>query len=175
MKTAPSVVVIGVGNLWRGDDGVGLAVGRAVASRLTGYDVESAEVDGEPGRLLELWSGRRLAIVVDAARGGGPPGTVHRVDLAADGLGALGRSSRHGGSHALGIADAVRLAEALDRLPDRLVAIGIEGASFTHTDGLDLDRRVADAVAPAVELVVDLVTEHFGASTSGGNSRVSEQ
>jgi hydrogenase maturation protease len=169
--TAPSPpmstpVLVGVGNPWRGDDGVGIAVVRAAATRLAGAPVDITEVDGEPARLVEIWDGRPLAVVVDAAYGGGEPGTVHRVELTATDPDRLGPASRHGGSHALGVADAVRLAVALDRLPDRLIALGIEGAGFAHTDGIELDPRVRDAVGTAVEMVLEIFAE--GAPERGG-------
>jgi hydrogenase maturation protease len=152
-------VLVGVGNPWRGDDGVGIAVVRAAAPRLADTRVDITEVDGEPARLVEIWDRRPLAVVVDAAYGGGEPGTVHRVEITSAAPDRLGPTSRHGGSHALGVADAVRLAVALDRLPGRLIALGIEGAAFAHTDGIELDPRVRDAVATAVEMVVEIFVE----------------
>lgn len=173
--TAP-VVVIGVGNPWRGDDGVGAAVAREVAERLGRLDpprpgsgpraaVEVVEVDGEPARLLELWAGRDLAVVVDAVVSGATPGTLHR------GGGDLGPAPGRagvGGSHAVGIADAVALGRALGRLPTRLVTVGVEGASFAHGAGLALDPRVAAAVPAAADVVVAEVTGAAGVAAAGG-------
>jgi hydrogenase maturation protease len=148
------VVVIGVGNPWRGDDGVGAAVARAVAARLGRCDprpeVDVVEVDGEPARLLELWADRGLAVVVDAVVSGAAPGTVHRGAV----LGLAPSRAAAGGSHAVGIADAVALGRALGRMPARLVTVGVEGAGFDHVDHLTLDPRVAAAVPEAAELVV---------------------
>ncbi len=155
------VVVIGVGNPWRGDDGVGAAVAREVAARLGRRDprpeVEVVEVDGEPARLVELWADRDLAVVVDAVVSGAAPGTVLRGDATHRGgpdLGPAPTRSRVGGSHAVGIADAVALGRALGRLPARLVAVGVEAAGFGHVADLALDPRVAAAVPDAADLVV---------------------
>jgi hydrogenase maturation protease len=103
----PWVVVIGVGNEYRRDDGVGLAVASAVQARVP-PGVRVVCTDGEPSRLLDAWSGVRLAIVVDAAHGARgdavEPGTV-RITT---GPGARGGTAS---SHALGVADAVEAAD----------------------------------------------------------------
>ncbi|MGZ4269695.1 MAG: hydrogenase maturation protease [Solirubrobacteraceae bacterium] len=132
------MIVIGVGNAWRGDDGAGLEVARRVAAA----GVPARAHEGECSALVELWSGAGHAVVVDAARSGAAPGTVHRYDAAAAPLPAsLLRSS----THAFGVPDAVELGRALGRLPERLEVYGIEGASFATSDRLT--PAVADAVA----------------------------
>ena len=55
----------------------------------------------------------------------------------------LGRSS----THLLGVAEAVELARALDRLPGRTIVYGIEGAVF------DTGAELTEAVATAAALV----------------------
>ncbi|SFK77707.1 hydrogenase maturation protease [Geodermatophilus ruber] len=57
--------VIGIGNEFRRDDGIGPAlVARLAARGLPG--VRLTVSDGEPTHLLEAWAGRELAVVVDA-------------------------------------------------------------------------------------------------------------
>ena len=134
------MIVIGVGNAWRGDDGCGLAVARRIAAAAPpGVQVAAHEGDGV--RLIELWSGAAHAVVVDAASSGAHPGTVHRFDAVA---GPLPVDSLRSSSHAFGVADAVELARALDRLPARLDIYGIEGTAFGA--GARLTPAVADAV-----------------------------
>lgn len=155
--TAP-VVLIGVGNEWRGDDGVGWRVAETAAQFLDGQ-VDVALCDGEPARLIDLWSSRALAIVVDATHGGGQPGHVHVWDGDVP-----GRSRRSAASHALGIDHAIALGAALDRLPSRLVVIGIEAGETGHGDALS--PAVAAAVQPAVDTVVELVQAGSSATSS---------
>jgi hydrogenase maturation protease len=92
--------------------------------------------------LLDAWAGAALAIVIDAVRSGAPPGTIHRVDLDARPPAA---ALRLGSTHAVGLAEAIELGRALDRLPVRLALYGIEGARFETGAGL------TPAVARAVE------------------------
>jgi hydrogenase maturation protease len=138
------VIVIGVGNAWRGDDGAGLTVARRVRE-LSPAGVEVRELEGDATALVEAWSGAEHFVVVDAAESGAVPGTVRRFDARSQPLPVrILRSS----THAFGVSDAVELARALGRLPARLDVYAIEGASFTA--GEDLSPAVEGAVADVV-------------------------
>ena len=157
------VVVVGVGNPFRGDDGAGPEVARLLAERLPA-DVEVVEHDGDPAGLLDCWADARVAYVVDAVVSDDPPGTVHRVEISRDG-GTVPGATRRDSSHALGLGDAVQLARVLDRLPERLVLVGITGASFTT--GTPLSEEVHRAAATVVDaLAQEIVQEAFGIQTA---------
>lgn len=146
--TAGRVVVIGVGNEFRRDDGAGPAVISSLA-RLGLPGVELATSDGEPTRLLDLWHGAALAVVIDAVRSDSraTAGTVHRATP--DDPIAPAASSTHG----LGVPGALRLAQALDRLPASLVIFGIEGSEFGY--GNHLSEAVTEAIPDVVSAVID--------------------
>ena len=75
------VVVIGVGNEFRRDDGAGPAVVTSLRGQVP-PGVDLVLTDGEPTRLIEAWTGAALAVVVDAVRADPPrPGRVHRFVL----------------------------------------------------------------------------------------------
>lgn len=146
-------VVIGVGNSFRRDDGVGLAVVEELA-KLGLPDVRVIEATGEPGALLEAWSDADLALVVDAAMGeGSEPGRIRRWTT--DQKKSTGQLS----SHAIGIPQAFALGEALGRLPDRLVVLSVGIVDADH--GVGLTPAVA-AVVPAV--VEAMLAELHGAT-----------
>lgn len=137
------MLLIGVGNPLRRDDGVG----RWVAGRLRGLPgLEVREADGEGAQLMDLWRGASRVWLVDAVRCGAAPGTVHRLDAAAS---ALPRGFFQYSSHAFALAEAVELARALGELPPRLVVYGIEGADFGWGEGLS--PAVLAAAAGVVE------------------------
>ena len=164
-----SALVVGLGSPDRGDDAVGVAVAERVASLgPSGVDVLVHE---DPTDLVELWSGRSVAIVVDAVCSGARAGTVHVLETGAAGgrlLPSTWAATGRGGTHALGLATAVELARALHRLPPRLVVVGVEGAGFDH--GAPLSPEVADAVSGAVAAVVKALarTEREGAGDVPG-------
>lgn len=120
-----TLLVLGVGRPDRGDD----AAGWLVAARLDGRpDVVARRVTADPSAWLTdpWWEGADAVVVVDAVVTGAPVGTVHRWTPDALPRGAL----TSGGTHDLGVAATLALAAALDRLPDRLEIVGIEGANF---------------------------------------------
>jgi len=145
------VVVIGVGNPFRRDDGVGPALVAAARPRLP-PEVDVVEVDGEATALLDAWAGAEVAVVVDTVTTGARAGTVHRLEVGRD---PLGSPSRFATTHALGVGEAVRLGAALGRLPRRIVIVGIEPGDLAHGPGLS--DAVAAAVPAAAHRLVDEV------------------
>ena len=145
-------VVLGVGNEYRRDDGVGLAVAKLVAASAP-VGVTVLECEQEPTRLIDAWAGADVAVVVDAVESGAEPGTLHRFDASVDPIPAgVFRSS----THAFGVGDAIELARALGRLPRHVVVYGVEGGEFAAGSGLS--PAVEAAVAPTAELLLDDLT-----------------
>jgi hydrogenase maturation protease len=141
-----SVVVIGVGNRYRRDDGVGPAVAAAISERaLPGVRVLVDIAD--PVALLDAWSGASLAVVIDAAIGYPPsPGRLRRCAVAD--IATCTTMS----SHAIDIASTVSLGLVLSRMPGEMVLFTIEAADTGHGEGLT--PQVAAAVPKAADAVV---------------------
>lgn len=142
-----AAIVVGIGQVAAGDDGVGLAVARELAGR--GLAVQES---ADASVLLGLLEAGHRVVVVDAVAGGGPPGTVIR--LAPD---ALGSGPTPVSSHGLGVAEAIALARTLYG-PHRVAELAIVGVAIdrprVHTMGLSL--AVAAAIGPAADLVAEL-------------------
>jgi len=156
---ALKIVVIGVGNPYRGDDEAGLAVIQRLRPRLHG--VEVVETDGEPTRLLDAWEGAGLAIIVDAVHShDAPVGHVHRFDLGPERLETVRPSSSHG----MGPGEAVELGRALGRLPGRLIVYGIEGHDFGEGAPITPEVIVAiDTVVERIDREVNVARSSHGA------------
>ncbi|MCI3928857.1 hydrogenase maturation protease [Streptomyces sp. AN091965] len=166
MKERTRIAVVGVGNEYRHDDGLGPAVVARIRKRTTvrplppGTTLDTS--DGEPGRLITLWEGADLAVILDAAHAHpGTPGRVHRIELDA---GRLARPAA-GSSHGLGLGEAVELARVLGRLPGRLVVFAVEGTD--HSLGPGLSPAVAAAVGPLAESVEREIVRHRDAAARG--------
>ena len=142
-------VVIGVGNEFRRDDGIGPEVVSRLRAQTAGT-VQLLVCDGEPARMIEAWDGASLAVVVDAVMASSPPvpGRLHRIELDR----ADGWDIRPVSSHGLSLGDAIGLARALDRMPERLILHAVEAADFRL--GVGLTPAVAAAVAPLAAAVL---------------------
>jgi hydrogenase maturation protease len=140
-------VVVGIGNEFRQDDGVGVAVAAEVQGRgLPGIRV--TVIDGEPSRMIDAWSGADVAVVVDAVKlTDAVPGRVHRMVMA-DLPGHTSATSSHG----LGVPEAVELARVLNRLPGRLVfyTVEVDATGF----GVGLTPPVAAEVPALADAVI---------------------
>jgi hydrogenase maturation protease len=147
-------VVLGIGNPFRRDDGVGPAVITLLGSRV-GPGIDLVVSDGEPTRLLDAWSDAGAVVVVDGVRTGiTAPGRVHRWVLGPPGPGdRLPPVAPGSGTHGLGLTSAMALAAALGRPPRHVVVYGIEVACTGWGPGLS--PAVAAAATAAVELILE--------------------
>lgn len=142
-------LVIGIGNADRGDDGVGLAVARALADRVPpGVAIEQASGDG--ASLIDAWQGFDIVVLVDAMSPLGNVGSIHRLEAHAHPLPAnLFADS----THAFGVAHGVEMARALGLLPPMLIIYGIAGRDFTR--GAPISAEVAAAIPRATAAILD--------------------
>ncbi len=138
--------MIGIGNSFRCDDGVGLAVASEVAGlRLPGVQVLTAT--GEPGEVLDAWADVPLTVVVDAAFGAGAtPGRIRRWTPGTETPAAAVSS------HALGLPATYALGQALGQVPRELVVFTVDAAEVGY--GVALTPQVADAVPEAVAAIL---------------------
>ena len=132
-------MLIGVGNIYRCDDGVGIVVARRIRDRLPALSV--VESAGEGAKLIDRWQSADLVILVDAVRSGSTPGRVHRLDARTE---RIPSDFFNYSTHAFSVAEAVELSRALDMLPAQLVIYGIEGRNFSA--GSEISAEVAAAV-----------------------------
>lgn len=150
MTDPAPIVVIGMGNPMRRDDGVGHALLDELDPTTLETDtaVDLVALDGESTRLIEAWRGRRRAIVVDAGGRGDAPGSIHRLQVGLDELPGWTSSAS---SHAPGLAEAVALGEAVDVLPEELIVLAVEPADMSPGEGLS--GPVASAMPDLAEQV----------------------
>jgi hydrogenase maturation protease len=143
-----AILVIGVGNEYRGDDAIGLLVARRVRE-LGLENVIAIEESGEGAHLIEAWKGAETVIIVDAVSSGANPGSVYRFDAVAQRIPS--KIFRHS-SHAFSVVEAIELARTMSQLPPHLIVIGIEGQSYEAGVGLSPE------VKQGVEEVVNRIT-----------------
>ena len=160
----PRVLVVGIGNPDRGDDGFGPAVARRLLRRVTSA-VGVLERSGDALALIEDWNGIPSVIVIDAVAAISQPGRVHRLDLTDSPL-PIGLAPRS--SHAFGVAETVELARNLGRLPQCLVAYLVEGEQFAT--GASLSPAVAEAIDMVAERIVAELSAILGAKGEAGHA-----
>jgi hydrogenase maturation protease len=141
-------LIIGVGNPYCGDDGVGPAVAR----RLKIYvpdDIQIREQGADGATLIESWKHAEEVILIDAVCSGAKAGSVHRFDTYVE---PILRKQPPFSTHAMGISEAIELSRVLGTLPSRLIIYGIEGREFSA--GVGLSQEVRNAVGQVVKSVL---------------------
>jgi hydrogenase maturation protease len=141
------IVVAGVGNLLRGDDGFGPAVVGRLRDLPEGVDVVETGIGGI-ALLQELMAGCDGLVLVDAVDRGAQPGTVFVLEPEVD-------DAEHVADVHLANPDRVlSMAKSLGALPNRVVIVGCQ------PDGTDeLEQRLSPAVERAVAVAVARVME----------------
>lgn len=144
----PECLLIGIGNEYRCDDGVGLIVARAIqAKNIPSLVVK--ELSGEGAALIDAWQGYEHVILADAVTSGAEPGTFIRMDAVKEKISSKIFISS---THAFGLASAVEVARSLKKLPCHLIILGIEGQDFSS--GISLSAPVHQAMNTAIEKVL---------------------
>jgi hydrogenase maturation protease len=146
-----NLLLIGIGNEYRRDDGVGLVIVRQLRS-VVPIDVKVLELSGEGATLMEAWQTGATVYVFDAVRSQATPGTIHQIDAKTQ---TVPTQFFHYSTHAFSLAEAVELGRVLNQLPPKLVLYGVEGADFGSGVGL------SDCVEVAVPKVIDRVLQQI--------------
>jgi len=135
-----SVLVLGLGNPLRGDDGIGPRAVEELARR--GLPEDVTILNGGTGglALLPVLEGWARVIVVDAADVGREPGrfvrfTPDQVHLA--------RTPGNLSLHHAGLSEVLALANALDRSLPEMVIFGVQPADVGWGEGLSLPVETA--------------------------------
>jgi hydrogenase maturation protease len=149
------VLVAGIGNVFRTDDGFGSEVARQLAAlpwpdgvRVVDYGIRGMHLAYD---LLDPWD---ALILVDALPGTGDAGTVVVLEIGADDVGAGGQVDAHGMDPATVLANLAALG---GRPPPRTLLVGCRVAETG--EGMGLTPSVAAAVDEAVRAVLRLVTD----------------
>jgi hydrogenase maturation protease len=161
-----SVLIAGVGSSWLGDDGFGGEVARRLAERppMAGVTVMDAGTGGLE-LAYEVMRGYDALIIVDVSRQGGAPGTLYVIEP--------DESEVEGGiadgtvinPHAMDPGTVLRFVKSLGAWPGRVLVIACEPAAVDDV-GWGLSDPVAEAVEPAVQLVVETAAELLGMSAT---------
>jgi hydrogenase maturation protease len=149
------VLVVGVGNIFLGDDGFGVEVAGRMARRPIPDGVRVADFGIRGVHLAyELLEGFDLVILVDTISLGEAPGTVTVLEPDADSAGEVLPDA-----HDLDPVAVMGLLTDLGGSVGRMLVVGCEPADLSEQMGLS--DPVAAAVDRAIEVIDELVQEHL--------------
>jgi hydrogenase maturation protease len=146
----PTIIVLGVGNILLKDEGVGVKVVEEIQRRFDFPEHVKVVDGGTQG----LWLMATLQeadhlIVVDAVLGGGPPGTLYRLEKDDLPTGLRTKQSAHDSD----LVEALNLCKLMEVEPETVVVLGVEPADI-QPFGLELTDAVSDKVEDLVGKVL---------------------
>lgn len=153
------VLVAGVGNVLRTDDGFGVEVARRLEGEALPEGVSVVETGiGGIALVQELQEGYDALVVIDAVDHGRPPGTVMLIEPDVVDVHALGwaeRSDLLADMHLATPERAMMLARALGVLPPRVLMVGCQ-----PSDPDEVGQGLTAPVEAAVEVAVREILAH---------------
>jgi hydrogenase maturation protease len=141
-------VVLGLGNALLKDEGIGVHVIHALQHNSIPAEVEIIDGGTSPDITYLIEEAHKL-IVVDAARGGGEPGTIYR--LALDDITSQGELTLS--THDISLFYSLRLMESLGNSPEETVIIGVEPKEIDL--GLELSPELEQKVPSVIKVVLE--------------------
>jgi len=150
------VLIAGIGNIFLGDDGFGVAVAQRLSREPLGLTVDVADFGIRGVHLaFELASGRYdAAILVDAVARGARPGTLVAIE---PDLRGSDRADVVGDAHTLTPDAVLAWVRQVGAYLPRIVIVGCEPESVEETIGLS--PAVAASIDGAVEMIRDLLAQ----------------
>jgi hydrogenase maturation protease len=141
---SPRVLVLGLGNLLLGDEGIGVHIAQLLQTQELGNQVEVLDVGTA---ILDSLPALELAdrvIVIDAVKAGRTPGTVYRMPLS-----EFRAKSHIASMHGFDLQRALRLTRR--ECPPEVVVVGVEPEHIAWS--LELSKPVEQALALALDTV----------------------
>ena len=149
MKNHNDTLIIGIGNEFRRDDGVGILIARKLKI-LVSHSIDVIDSSGDGGKLLQLWEDYKFVIVIDAVHSGSEAGKIYRFNILEE---VLPAQFFKFSSHTFSLAESIELARKLKQLPPHLILFGIEGNDFSQ--GLGLTAKVETSSKELIRLIMN--------------------
>lgn len=155
-----AVLIAGIGNVFKGDDGFGVAVAEELLRRELPAGVRVGDFGIRGLDLVyTLLDGCDAAILVDTVRRGEPPGTLYVIEPELPAAGAPEEIPLS--PHAMEPHKVLQLACMLGGACRRVLLVGCEPATFGDAEfgAMELSPAVAAAVPRAAETVERLARQ----------------
>ena len=152
MSPAPRLLVLGLGNVLCGDDGLGVAAVARLGERFEiAPEVRVADGGTLGLALLGLFDGVEDALLVDAILADAPPGSLVRLEGEAVAPAARERLS----VHQVGVSDLLDALRLLGSLPRRLALVGLV------PERIELGMQRSDAVNRGLPTLVEALAREI--------------
>lgn len=139
-------VILGVGNILREDEGVGVHIIRKLEKSETEIvDGGTLGID-----LIPYVENVDKLIIIDALKDGGKPGTIYRLKIK-DTPSHISPFTSHLSLHQIDLIDTLKIMEIQNKLPKEIIIIGIEPKKLGW--GEELSGEVRGKIPEIINLI----------------------
>ena len=140
-------LILGLGNILLGDEGVGVRVAEQLISHPLPDSVEVIDGGTAGYELLNFFEGREKIIIVDAVKTEDIPGSVYKIDLSI----LEDDDTMHLSLHQIGLKNVFKMASLMDINPE-VILVGIVPKDYQNYN-IGLSKEVEKAIPCAIETI----------------------
>ncbi|MFH0904214.1 MAG: hydrogenase maturation protease [Methanobacteriota archaeon] len=143
------IVIIGVGNLLMGDDGIGVITAWALMKEKLPDNVSVFDGATRAFDVLEYMDGADKAVIVDAYRKNGEPGSIYKFEF--NPKNEIQDEAFNLSMHDINFLDALKAGREIYDLPSEIVIIGVEPQTLEC--GMGLSSRLNSMLPVIIDSV----------------------
>lgn len=143
------ILILGLGNILLGDEGVGVRVAERLLSQPLPDNLEVIDGGTAGYELINLFEGREKVIIVDAVKTDDQPGSIYKMDLSV----IEEDTVRSLSLHQIGLNSVFKMASLMDINPE-VILVGIVPKDY-QTYQIGLSREAERAIPQAIETIFE--------------------
>ena len=143
-----NILILGLGNILLGDEGVGVRVIEQLLSHPLPDEIEVIDGGTAGYELINFFEGKEKVIIVDAVKTDDTPGSVYKLDLSVVQEDETVQLSLH----QIGLKNVFKMASMMDLNPE-VTLIGIVPKDYQDYN-IGLSEEVEKAIPLAIETVL---------------------
>ena len=141
------IIIVGIGNPYRGDDAAGWAVIDGLKEEV-GSAIKLVKERGDIAELIDIFTRHKSVYLVDACSSSEFTAAWQRIDVNRQ---PLLEENPQTSTHGFSITQAISLAKNLDQLPNKLILYAINGNNYS------ISNELSPAVANSVDSVIKAI------------------
>lgn len=141
--------IIGIGNILRGDDGIGPYIIKELEKENLPDCIELIDIGSDAFSIIDYFAGKQPVLVLDCAQMGESPGKIIKFEVKDNNLSILDKAIS---IHGFGFSDVYKMALSLyESVP--CTVIGIQPKSIEFNTGLS--NEVRQKVPSIIKMVIE--------------------
>jgi hydrogenase maturation protease len=151
MMASQNILILGLGNILLGDEGVGVRVIEQLLTRPLPDEIEVIDGGTAGYELINFFEGKEKVIIVDAVKTNDTPGSVYKMDLSVVQEDETVQLSLH----QIGLKNVFKMASLMDLNPE-VTLVGIVPKNYQ-----DYNIGLSDEVEKAIPLAIETVLKEI--------------